>query len=224
MRKVVLALTVVLLAGCGGGGSEDDPNIVDIPNVGAVVLTLNKDGIIVTHSYQQTSNYKQLSSSGYFSPSNLLAEWSGYKMAYTSGYLMPTSGTLKSFKILKPTGELYYSITNINYDSSRTAATIVLDALPLAALAAAAETKVIGGVNDDIGIVLTNTSEVDLAGGNDTLRLSSNFSGYQFSRVVGSNTSINISSSGQTVLIKNVESFQFADVTKTIAEILTQLP
>ena len=79
-------------------------------------------------------------------------------------------------------------------------------------------------MNDDIWIVLTNTSEVDLAGGNDTLRLSSNFSGYQFSRVVGSNTSINISSSGQTVLIKNVESFQFADVTKTITEILTQLP
>jgi hypothetical protein len=217
MRKVLLTLTVLLLAACGGGGG-DEPNVVDIPNVGAVLLTLNKDGIIVTHSYQQTSNYKQLARSGYFSPTTLLAEWTGNNMSYTAGYLMPTSGTLKSFKILKPTGELYYSITNINYDISKTAATVVFDALPLAALADAVETKIVGGINDDISLVFTNTSEIDLAGGNDTLRLSSNFSGYQFSRVSGSNTQINISSNSHTVLIKNVESFQFADSTKTISE------
>ncbi len=226
MMKLIQAITVVgvlsLVAACGGGGGGA---ATESPNTGPVILTVNKDGFDFTDPYGNSNNFVQAASSGYFVSTNAVFEWTGSSMTYTSGYVSPTGGVFKTFQVTKrQPSELAFSITNLNYDISKTAPSIYIDVLPWAAFADAAETKILGGSNNDITNFFQNTIEVDLANGNDTLKLTQNFNIYQFSRVTNSNTSVNVTRDGHTTLIKNVESFQFADSTKTLAEILATLP
>jgi hypothetical protein len=223
INKFSLGFLVISLSGCGGGGGGG--TTTDIPNTGAVILTVNKNGVDFTDALSTSSNLAQSVSSAYFVSTNAIYEWTGSNMTYTSGYVTPTGGVFKTFQLTKrQTSELAFSISNSNYDISKTAPSLSSDVMPWAAFHDAAETKIRGGNNDDITNFFVNTSEVDLAAGNDTLRLSQNYSLYQFSRVTNANTSINVTRDGHTTLIKNVESFQFADVTKTLTEILATLP
>ncbi len=223
MKKVInyaLAATALcFLSACGGGGGSGANT--EIPNTGPVIFTVNKNGADFSDSYSYSTNFTQNLTSAYFVSSNAVLEWSGSNMGYTSGYITPTSGILKAFMVTKRyPNELAYSITNVNYDISKSSASLYSDLMPFEALAEALETKVYGGVNNDITNFFYNTIEVDLGAGSDTLRLTQNINAYQFSRVMGSNTSLNITRDDKTTLVKNDEIIQFADVSKTISEVL----
>ena len=225
IKTIATVGALALMTACGGGGGGGGSSNSDTVNTGPLILIVNKDGADFTDSYSTSSNLTQGASSGYFVSTNAIYEWTGSNMTYTSGYVAPTGGTFKSFQITKrSSSELAYSISNANYDISKTGASLYADTVPVAALADATETKIRGGSNNDITNFFSNTSEVDLAAGNDTLRLTQNFNLYQFSRVTNESTSINITRDGHTTLVKNVETFQFANMTKTLTEILATLP
>lgn len=219
----VFLVSVFVLAGCGGGGGSADSSTTEQANF--AILRINKDGMNNVGAYSQASSTIQNPTSGYRVGSTFSAEWTGSGLTYTQGYTNPTSGTLKSYKVSGGNiSELWYEISQLNYNISSSSPSITLSDLPLEALAAAAETKIYGGVENDKTFFLRSTTEVDLSTGLDTLVLSQNYNIYTFSRVAGSNTSINVSREGRSTLVKNVEYFEFANGTKTLSEILATLP
>ncbi len=176
-------------------------------------------------SYSQANNLVQNENSGYRIGSSFSAEWIGTGMGYTQGYTNPTSGTLKSYKVSGGNiSELWYEITQLNYNISSASPSVTLSDLPLSALADAAETRIYGGSGNDKTFFLRSTTELDLSTGVDTLVLSQNYNIYTFSRVAGSSTSVNVSREGRLTVVKNVENFEFADVTKSLNQILATLP
>jgi hypothetical protein len=216
-----LLVPIFILGGCGGGGG----NSSNSEQYSHAILRVNNDGLYKEGSYSQATNFVQNANSGYRIGSTFSAEWSGSGMGYTQGYSNPTSGTLKTYKISGGNiSELWYEITQLNYNISSAAPSVTMSDLPMSALTDAAETKIYGGTGNDKTFFLRNTSELDLSSGVDTLVLSQNYSIYTFSRVAGSNTSINVSREGSLTLVKNVENFEFADTTKTLNEILATLP
>jgi hypothetical protein len=224
LRYTVGSAAFALITACGGGGGGGDVNSVAAPTAAFATLTVNKNGLYDSAPFSTSTNFIQNSSTGYFVSSFISQEWTGANMRYTTGYVNPTSGSLYSYKVNdRLTMELWWSVSDVNYDISRTSPSNDSSALPMDALAAAPETKIFGGLNNDVTFALSNTSEIDLRGGNDTLRLSQNFSAYQFSRVAGSVSSVSISRNG-TTLVKNVENFEFADRTRTLTEILAAIP
>jgi len=223
-----LACMSIFLVACGGGGGgggsgnvNSTPSTPTISNI--AILEVNKEGLYTTYPYTVSTSYVQQAQSGYFSIPNYLSEWAGINLGYTTGYVNPTSGTLKSYSLTRGT-EKMWAMTNLNYDNSKIPPSADSTVLPLTALSEAIESKIYGGINNDKSQFFFNTSEVDLSGGNDILVLSQNFSSYQFQRVAGVNTSLIITRSGHSTLIKNVETFQFADGSRTLTEIVSKLP
>lgn len=221
-KNTFLASAVVLLlTACGGGGGSSSTTSVST----ATILTVNKDGIYQTSPYATSTNYVQNASSGYFVSSYIREEWAGVGMGYTNGYINPTSGTLNSYSVTNQTNsEFLWSVSGANYNIALTPPSLDASVLPLNALSAATETKIYGGSNNDKSLFFFNTSEVDLGLGNDTLILSQTFATYQFSKVAGSATAVYVTRDGHQTLVKNVESFQFSNMTKTLSEILSTLP
>ena len=219
-NKIYSLSLLALLSACGGGGGNGaGGNTTPIST--AAILTVNKDGIYQTAPYATSTNLVQNSGSGYFVSSYIREEWSGVNLGYTNGYVNPTSGTLFGYNASsQTTGEFWWSITNMNYNASLTSPSLDTSALPLNGLAAANETKIYGGINNDKTFFLVNTSEVDLSSGVDTLVLSQNFSAYQFTKISNSLTTIYVIRDGHQTLVKNVEYFQFANGTKSISEVL----
>jgi len=214
----------VSLSACGGGGGGDSTS-APAPTANFATLVVNKNGLYRTATFSTSTNYVQNATTGYFVSPYINQEWTGSNLGYTSGYVNPTSGRLYTYRVTDRTNsELWWAITDLNYDISGTAASNDSSILPLAALAAATETKISGGSNNDQSLFLMNTSEVDLGAGNDTLILSQNYSVYQFTRYTGSTTNIYVARDGHQTLVKNVESFQFANTTKTLSEILATIP
>jgi hypothetical protein len=170
-----------------------------------------------------SSNLVQNSTSGYSISSTLSVEWSGENLGYTQGYIVPTSGILTSYRA-SVGSELMYYISPLRYNISLSNPSINVDQLATDALFTSLITKIIGGSENDKTFVLTTTSEVDLRAGLDTIVFSQAYSKYNFSRVPGSSSSVNIVRDGSNTLVKNVEFFQFADSTKTIAQIISSLP
>jgi hypothetical protein len=222
-KTTILLLSLIgLLTACGGGGSS---NGNAPPTSSATILTVNKDGVYQTAPYATSTNLVQNSNSGYFVTSYIRQEWSGANLNYTNGYVNPTSGNLNAFSVSNQlTGEFSWGMTNLNYNISLTQPSLDSSQLPFNALAAATETKIYGGSNNDKTFCLANTSEVDLSTGTDTLVLSQNYSSYQFTKIPGSSTSLYVTRDGHQTLLKNIEYFQFANITKTISEILAALP
>lgn len=221
-KLVITALAATLLTACGGGGGESNPP--NTPSYSYAIMRVNKDGLNNTAPLSQSTSLVQNSSSGYRSSSSLSTEWSGSNMSYTAGYINPTSGTLNYYKFTSGDGlNLWWSVASVNYDISLTSPSTDLGILAQNAFAAASETKIYGGVENDKTYFLRSTSEVDLAGGLDTLVLSQNFNVYTFTRVPGSTSSINVSRDGHLTNVKNVEYFEFADGTKNISQILALL-
>jgi hypothetical protein len=213
----------VLLSACGGGGGGSGNNASPASTI--TILNVNKDGIYQTAPYATSTNLVQNSNSGYFVTSNIREEWSGVNLAYTNGYVNPTSGNLTSYSVSSQiTGDFLWGMSNLNYNASLTPPSLDSSQLPFNALAASIETKIYGGANNDKTFFLSNTSEVDLSAGTDTLVLSQSYSVYQFSRIPGSTTSLYVIRDNHQTLLKNIEYFQFANTTKTIAEILSTLP
>lgn len=216
-----LLTSVFILGGCGGGGGDSSNS----EQYSYAILRVNNDGLYKEGSYSQATNFVQNPTSGYRIGSTFSAEWTGTGMGYTQGYANPTSGTLKTYKTSGGNiSELWYEVSQLNYNISSAAPSVTMSDLPLSALADAAETKIYGGTGNDKTFFLRSTSELDLSSGVDTLVLSQNYNIYTFSRVVGSNTSINVSRDGRLTLVKNVENFEFADTTKSLNEILATLP
>jgi hypothetical protein len=221
--KILFCCIPLLTSACGGGGGGSSNATPETPVV--TILNVNKNGLNFTAPYASAINTTQNSTSGYFVSVYMLQEWSGSNFGYTSGYVNPTSGTLQSYSVTdKSTNELAWRMSNLNYNVALTPPSVDGSALPLAALAASSETKIYGGSNNDRTLYLVNTSEVDLSSGNDTLVHSQIYSAYQFQRVPGQNTSIYVTRSGHQSLVKNVENFEFADITKTFTEIIATLP
>lgn len=222
--NIVLTLGITLtVAACGGGGGSGSNASASTSNI--LIVNVNKDGIYQTSPYATSTNLTQNSTSGYFVSAYIREEWSGSGLGYTSGYVNPTSGTLNSYSVTnQSTGDFLWSISNANYDISKTTPSLDASQLPFNAISAAVETKFYGGSNNDKTLFLINTSEVDLGSGNDTLVLSQTYTTYQFTKIPGSTTSIYVTRDGHQTLVKNVESFQFSNVTKTISEILNSLP
>jgi hypothetical protein len=214
----------LVLVGCGGGGGTGSSNTTT-PSASSnvAILTVNKDGLYTTYPFSTGTSYTQQTSSGYFSIPNYLIEWSGINFGYTNQYVMPTAGILQNASLTKGV-EKMWSMSNLNYDASKVPPSTDSTLLPITALAEAVESKIYGGSNNDQSGSFFNTSEVDLAGGNDILIFTQNYSLYQFQRVVGSSTSVNVTRNGHSTLVKNVETFQFADGSKTLTDILSKLP
>ena len=223
--KIHLLVSVsIFLIACGGGGGGNVNSTPSAPTISNIaILEVNKEGLYTTYPYTFSTSYAQQVQSGYFSTPNYFLEWAGSNLGYTSGYVNPTSGTLKSYSLTRGT-EKMWSMTNLNFDNSKISPSADSTILPIMALSDAFESKIYGGVNNDTSQFFLNTSEVDLFGGNDILVLSQNFSNYQFQRVAGVNTSLVITRSGHSTLVKNVETFQFADGNKTFTEIISKLP
>lgn len=217
-----LVSSLFVLTACGGGGGSSNVT-PETPVV--TILNVNKNGIYFTAPYASAINTTQNSTSGYFVSAYMLEEWTGSNFGYTSGYVNPTSGTLQNYSVTdKSTNELAWRMSNLNYNVALTPPTVDGSALPFAALAASSETKIYGSSNNDRTFYLVNTSEVDLSSGNDTLVHSQVYSAYQFQRVPNQNTSIYVTRNGHQSLVKNVENFEFADITKTFTEIIATLP
>jgi hypothetical protein len=233
MKSTALAsfvTTVAIISGCGGGDSSTNSNndtaTPSNPTTSSpAILTVNKDGIYKTIPFTPSPNYIQNPTSGYFVSSGFSTEWAGAGLAYTNGYILPTSGTLKSSVVTDgATGALMYSMSNLNYDISKSAPSTLLDKLYWDAFNAAAETKILGGPNNDTSGWLGSTTEVDLASGSDTLEFSQNYAAYKFERVAGNITAIYASRDTARVLVKNVETLKFSDGTRTVAQVLATLP
>jgi hypothetical protein len=223
--KILSAISLTsLLLGCGGGGGGDITT-APAPIQAYTTLVVNKDGLYKTAPYVSSTNFVQNPTSGYFVSAYINQEWSGSGMQYTSGYLMPTSGRLYSFKVSDRTNsELWYAISDLNFDVSSTTPSLDSSAVAFEGLLAAKETKIFGGNNNDITLFLANTSEVDLGAGLDTLVLSQNFSVYKFNKDPSSSSNIFVIRDGRQTLVKNVESFKFANITRTLTEILATIP
>jgi hypothetical protein len=222
--KILLSSLLGLLTACGGGGGSNSSGNAT-PTSSAAILTVNKDGVYQTAPYATSTNLIQNPNSGYFITSNIREEWSGTNLLYTNGYVNPTSGNLNTYSVSNQlTGDFSWGMTNLNYNISLTPPSLDTSQLPFNALAAAIETKIYGGSNNDKTFCLANTSEVDLSTGTDTLVLSQNYSIYQFTKIPGSSTSLYVSRDGHQTLLKNIEYFQFANTIKTMSEILATLP
>lgn len=221
--KILSAFSLTaLLLGCGGGGEGTS---APAPTQSYATLIVNKNGLYRTAPYATSTNYLQNPTSGYFISAYINQEWSGSGMQYTSGYVMPTSGSLYSFRVSDRTNsELWYSVSDLNFDVSKTTPSTDSGGVAMEGLIAAKESRIFGGNNNDQTFFLANTSEVDLGAGLDTLILSQNFSIYNFNRDLSSSSNIYVTRDGHQTHVKNVESFQFANVTKTLAEILASIP
>lgn len=224
-KTTILLLSLIgLLTACGGGGGGISNGNAP-PTSSVTILTVNKDGVYQTAPYATSTNLVQNPNSGYFVTSYIRQEWSGVNFIYTNGYVNPTSGNLNAYSVSNQlTGEFSWGMTNLNYNTSLTQPSLDSSQLPFNALAAATETKIYGGSNNDKTFFLANSSEVDLSTGTDTLVLSQNYSTYQFTKIPGSSTSLYVARDGHQTLLKNIEYFQFANTTKTISEILATLP
>ena len=225
MENINLILTCVALSSlvaCGGGGGGDG---VAAPTATFVTLTVNNDGMYKTAPYANSTNYVKNSSTGFFVSPYVTFEWSGAGLGYTDGYVNPTSGNLYSYRVSNSSGtEMWYSISGLNFNLSSVVPSIDASTLAVDALFSANATKIYGGSGNDKTFFLQSTSEVDLSSGSDTLVLSQNFNVYKFSKVAGSVTSVNVSRDGSLTLVKNVEFFQFADGTRSLASIISTLP
>lgn len=212
--------------GCGGGGGGGSVSVSRPLEANPVVLTVQADGLTKTAAYTISTNLLQGASSGYFVTNNFMVQWAGAGLTYSSGYAMPTGGYLTSFSVSTPSAsQLWYSIAGLSYDLSRSVPSLYFDTVFADAISSASVITIIGTSQNDTAGWLGNTTSVDLGAGNDTMLFSQNFSSYSFSRVVGSSTQVNVNRLGVgTVLVKNVEYFQFADRTKTISEILATIP
>lgn len=217
-------LIIAILTACGGGG-DGGGTPVNTPTATYVSLIVNKDGLYRTAPFATSTNYVKNTSTGYFVTTYINQEWTGAGMSYSEGYVNPTSGRLYSYKITDRTNsELWYSINDLNYDISATPASNDSSRLPLDALYSASETRIYGGDNNDKTPYLISTSEVDLGRGLDTLVHSQNYSSYTFMKVSGSNTSLIVTRNGHSSTVKNVELFEFANITKTFSEIYNSIP
>ncbi len=222
LRLTNALATCVLVASCGGGGGGSDNSSASSNS--AAILTVNKDGVYKTAPYANSTNLAQNSTSGYFISPFYGQEWTGSGLGYSPGYVIPTSGRLFTFKVMSYTGDLWWSASNLNYNIASTAPSVDSSVLPFDALLAANETKVYGGASDDKTLFFMNTTEVDLGQGVDTLVLSQNYEAYRFTRVTGSTAQVYVARGSSTSLVKNVELFQFANTTRTIAQILAAIP
>jgi hypothetical protein len=144
-------------------------------------------------------------------------------MGYKAGYVLPTSGLLESYTV--SSSEMWYSISNANFDLSKAPPTLNSSNLVNLVLGSAKESKIIGSSSDDITFLYVTTSEVDLQGGQDTLELSQNFNAYKFQKVTGQPTSLTVQRADMTgiTLVKNVELFKFNDGIRTLSQIIATI-
>jgi hypothetical protein len=220
-RKIsICTVLVAALVGCGGGGGDSgNEGLPLLP--GATVLTVSGDALFRSASYSTITNLVQNPTSGYATTPSLIVEWSGQNLGYTQGYTGPTSGTLRSFSAQFLTGSAaFYTISNADYNVSQSRPSVNYDQVASDALSAATETRILGGDGNDKVFAFSSTTEIDLGRGTDTLVLSQDNTAYNFKPVSGQINSVTVSRDGWTITVRNVELFEFANGTKSLAEIL----